>query len=81
MLSRRGGTHPTTRPLRCDRCHRLRVDSKITVEPTVQKRLKDGRCRDHVHVYCSNGHSWWSVHPEALRRSSEADRHAGQNGG
>ena len=74
MLSRRGGTHPTTRPIRCYQCRRLGLDPKLTVGRTVEKRLKDGRYRDHMCVYCSNGHSWWSVHPEAIRRSRESDQ-------
>jgi hypothetical protein len=74
MLSRRSGTHPTTRPLRCDRCHQLGLDPQIAVGPGIlEKRLLDGRYRDHASASCSNGHSWWSVHPEALRRAREAN--------
>jgi hypothetical protein len=72
-MRQRGGAHTTTRPLRCERCNRLGLDPKITVEPGVERRPKDGRHRDHVNVHCSNGHSWWSVHPEAIRRSREGD--------
>jgi hypothetical protein len=72
-MQRRIGTHPTTQPLRCYRCHRLGVDPAIVVDPPVEKRPLNGRYRDHVRVYCSNGHLWWSLHPEAIRQSREAD--------
>lgn len=71
-MRRRAGTTPTKQPLRCYRCHRLRLDPKIVVEPEVEKRPRDGRQRDHVRVCCSNGHWWWSLHPEAIRQNREA---------
>jgi hypothetical protein len=72
-MQRRTGTHPTTQPLRCYRCLRLGVDPTIVVDPPVEKRPINGRYRDHVRVYCSNGHSWWSLHPEAIRQGRETD--------
>jgi hypothetical protein len=76
-MQRRAGNHPTTQPLRCYRCHRLGVDPAIVVDPAVDKRLRDGRYRDHVCVYCSNGHSWWSLHPEAIRQARGAHSSGG----
>jgi exosome complex RNA-binding protein Rrp42 (RNase PH superfamily) len=40
---------------------------------TVEKRLRDGRYRDHASASCSNGHEWWSVHPEAIRQAHDAN--------
>jgi hypothetical protein len=75
MLRRRIGTHGTTQPLRCNRCQHLGLHPQITVGPgIVEKRRRDGRYRDHVSATCSNGHSWWSIHPEALRQARHANR-------
>ena len=75
MLRRRIGTHGTTRPLSCNRCQHLGLNPQITVGfGIVEKRLRDGRYRDHVCATCSNGHSWWSIHPEALRQARHANK-------
>jgi hypothetical protein len=75
MLRRRIGTHGTTQPLRCNRCQHLGLNPQITVRAgIVEKRGRDGRYRDHVSATCSNGHSWWSIHPEALRQARHANR-------
>ena len=75
MPGRRIGTHTTTRPLRCERCYHLGLDPAITVGPgIVEKRLRDGRYRDHASASCSNGHVWWSIHPEALQRARLANQ-------
>jgi hypothetical protein len=39
----------------------------------LEQRLRDGRFRDHANATCSNGHDWWSIHPEAIRRVREAN--------
>ena len=44
---------------------------QLTVRHGVESRLLNGRYRDHANASCSNGRSWWSVHPEALRRAGE----------
>jgi hypothetical protein len=64
MPGRRIGTHPTSRPLRCERCRRNNLSPAVTVAPGVEKLWSDGRYRPHANVSCNNGHSWWSVHPE-----------------
>jgi hypothetical protein len=75
MLRRRIGTHGTTTPLRCNRCQHLGLNPQVTVGPgIVERRLREGRHRDHVSVSCSNGHSWWSIHPEALKQGRPADK-------
>jgi hypothetical protein len=73
-MRQRIGTYITTRPLRCERCHRRRLDPQITVAPgLVEKRRRDGRYRDHASAFCSNGHQWWSIHPQAIRQAQQAD--------
>lgn len=74
MSGRRIGTHTTTRPFRCERCHDLGLQPQVTVRPGIlEKRLRDGRYRDHANATCSNGHSWWAIHPEAVRLALEAN--------
>jgi hypothetical protein len=74
MPGRRVGTHTTTRPFRCERCHHRGLHPRVTVRPRIlEKRLRDGRFRDHANATCSNGHSWWSIHPEAIRLAREAN--------
>ena len=68
MSGRRVGTHRTTRPLRCERCRRLGLSPTIAIAPGLEKLWNNGRYRDHANVSCTNGHHWWSVHPEALQR-------------
>ena len=72
-MRKRVGMHPTTGLLRCYRCVRLGQDPKLTVEPRVVKQLREGRYRACANVSCSNGHSWSSVHPEAVRQAREAN--------
>jgi hypothetical protein len=74
MPGRRIGTHTTTRPFRCERCHHLGLTPTIVVGPgIIESRLLNGRYRDHAHANCSNGHAWWSVHPDAIRQASQAN--------
>ena len=73
-MRQRVGTHTTTRALRCQRCHKLGLASAITISPgLVERRLRDGRYRDHAGASCSNDHHWWSIHPEALRLARQAN--------
>lgn len=64
---------PANRALCCYRCRRAGKNPTLTVERGVQKRLKDGRQREHVNVHCDRGHEWWSVSKEAIARSRELD--------
>lgn len=74
MPGRRLGTYTTTRPLRCERCHHLGLLSQVIVRPgIVEKRLRDGRFRDHASATCTSGHDWWSIHPEAIRLARQAN--------
>ena len=76
-MRQRIGTYPTTRPLRCDRCRQLGLQFAVTVDPgIVEKRVRDGRYRNHASVSCSNGPQWWSLHPEAIREARLANRRA-----
>jgi hypothetical protein len=73
MLRRRIGTSATRQPLRCVRCHHLGLQPITVGAGPIEKRLRDGRYLDHASASCSNGHIWWSIHPEALRQAREAN--------
>lgn len=65
-----------TPKLHCRRCDRMGLLYTVRVERGVQKRLRDGKLRDHVTATCSHGHEWWSVAAEAIRRSRRRDARA-----
>jgi hypothetical protein len=59
---------------RCNRCHHLGLDPLITVGPgIIEKRLRDGRYRDHASASYSHRHVW-SIHPEAVRQARLANQ-------
>jgi hypothetical protein len=72
MLRRRVGAFPNSRPLRCERCRQLRLSARVVVKPGLEERVLNGRVRDHAMVSCTHGHTWWSVHPDALRQARKA---------
>ena len=62
--------------LHCRRCRRAGKATTLRVERGVQKRHRAGKLRDCVTVTCANGHEWWSVSREAIRRSRKRDARA-----
>jgi hypothetical protein len=65
-----------TEHLSCRRCRQIGLLSTVRVERGVQRRKYHGKFRDCVDVTCSNGHEWWSVSREAIRRSRKRDARA-----
>jgi len=63
----------TIAPLCCRRCDREGQTYTLRVERGQHRRRRDGRRRLSVNVTCTNGHEWFSVHPQAIKRSREAD--------
>lgn len=59
-------------------CHQCRTPAAgLTFSGAQQMLRREGRKRLHAHVRCGHcSHEWWSVHPEALRLSREADARA-----
>jgi len=69
-------TTTATTHLSCRRCRRLGKSPSLRVERGVQKRHNHGKLRQCVTVTCTNGHEWWSVAREAIRRSRKRDARA-----
>jgi hypothetical protein len=69
-------TKTATAHLSCRRCRQIGLVSTVRVERGVQRRKYHGKLRACVDVTCSNGHEWWSVAREAIRRSRKRDERA-----
>lgn len=67
-------TRRTKNRLRCYRSDReRRTGYTLTASGAQQKLSRSGRVRLCAHIICSDGHEFWSTHPDALRLGREAD--------